>query len=152
MHGYLSHSVGPQLAERHFSYILKSNAISASYRVGPDGGSFVINSRDQNSSVLDRCVLSIGTVVPQILWNPHDAIDQRRYVQDAQLQMPIYFLHTDGRLGLTLEDSVGGRCNTLLNSQFSAPVGSYGTTHIRVSVSEHLSQHFGRFPITDDVP
>ncbi|KAN0114115.1 hypothetical protein V8E52_007091 [Russula decolorans] len=130
--GYISHSFGPPSAERHFSHILKSNAIFASYRAGPDGGSFIVNFPDQYSCVLDRRVLSVGTVVPQILWIPHTVTDRRQHVQDAQLQMPIYFQHTDGRLGLSLEAAVGGRCHTLLNSQFSAPLGSQTTTHIRV--------------------
>ena len=151
MDGYISHSFGPQSAERHFSHILKSNAISTSYRVGPDGSSFIVNLPDQYSRVIDRRVLSIGTVVPQILWVPHTATERRQHVQDAQLQMPIYFLHTDGRLGLTLEAAVGGRCHTLLDSQLSAPLGPQNTTYIRVGVSEHFPQYFRKFPITDEI-
>jgi len=150
--GYISHSFGPQSAERHFSHILKSNAISASYRFVPDGGSFVVNFPNQYPCVLDRRVLSIGTVVPQILWAPSAATDQRQHVQDAELQMPIFFLHTDGRLGLTLEAAVGGRCHTLLDSQRSPPLGGKVTTYIRIGVSELFSQCFSRFPITDEIP
>ena len=153
MDGYISHSFCPQSAERHFSHILKTNAISTSYRVGPDGGSFVVNLPNQyHSWVLDRRVLSIGTVVPQILWAPSAATDQRQHVQDAELQMPIFFLHTDGRLGLTLEAAVGGRCHTLLDSQRSPPLGGKVTTYIRIGVSELFSQCFSRFPITDEIP
>jgi hypothetical protein len=138
--GYLSHSFGSQSAERHFSHILKSKAIAALYRFGPDGGSFVVNSPNHNqySWVLDRRVLSFGTVVPQILWIPHTVTDRRQHVEGAELQMPIFFQHTDGRLGLSLEAAVGGRCHTLLNSQSSAPLGPQTTTHIRIGVSEHL--------------
>jgi len=130
--GYISHSFGPKSAEWHFSHILKGNAISASYRVGPEGGSFVVNFPNQSPRVLDRRVLSIGTVVPQVSWIPHTVTDRSQHVQDAQLQMPIFFLHTDGRLGLTLEAAVGGQCHTLLDSQRSAPLGPQNTTHIRI--------------------
>ena len=136
MDGYISHSFGPQWAERHFSNILKSKVISASYRFGPDGGSFIASSPIQYSWVLDRRVLSIGTVVPQILWIPHTVTDRRQHVQEAELQMPIFFMHMDGRLGLTLEAAVSGRCHTLLNAQCSAPLGPQTTTHIRIGVSE----------------
>jgi hypothetical protein len=134
--GYISRSFGPQLAKLHFSHILKCNATSASYRIGIDGGSFIVNSPNQSSWVLDRSVLGIGTVVPQ--WIPHPVTDRRQHVEDAELQMPIFFLHTDGRLGLTLEDAVGGRCQTLLNPQCSVLLGRQATTHIWISVSEHF--------------
>jgi len=130
--GYISRSFGPQSAERHFSNILKSNAIFASYRSEQDGGSFVVNSPNQYSWVIDRSVLGIGTVVPQILWTPHTVTDRKQHVQDAELQMPIFFMHTNGRLGLTLEAAVSGRCHTILNSQCSAPLGRQTTTHIRI--------------------
>ena len=67
---------------------------------------------------------------------PHDVIDQRRYVEGADLKMPIFFSHTDGRLGLTLEAAIGGQCDTLLNPHCSAPLGGRSTTHIRIGVSE----------------
>jgi hypothetical protein len=50
--------------------------------------------------------------------------------------MPIFFLHADGRLGLPLDAAVIGRCDTLLNAQFPAPLGSQTTTHIRIGVSD----------------
>ena len=142
MDGYISHSFGPPSAEQHFSHILKKNAISASYLpgAGTDGGSFVVNFLNQYSPVLDRCVLKgIGTVIPQVLWTPERVADHRQHVQDAELQLPIFFLHTDGSLGLSLEAAASGRCNTLLNSQHSAPVGPQSTTNIRICVSEPFS-------------
>src|SRR6266403_3891364 len=125
-------------AERLFSHILKRDPIPTSYRLERDGGSFVVTTPNQFSSVLDRRVVGTGTVVPQILWVPHTVTDRKHHVRDAELQMPIFFLHTDGRLGLTLEAAVGGRCHTLLNSQFPAPLGPQATTNIRIGVSEHF--------------
>ena len=138
MDGYISRSFGPRLAERHLCHILKSNVISASYRFETDGGSFVVNVPNQYSGVLDRSILGVGTVVPQILWIPYTVTDRRQHVEEAELQMPIFFLHTDGRLGLSLQAAVGGGCHTLLNSQFSAPLGPQSTTHIRIGVSGHF--------------
>jgi len=150
--GYISHSFGPKPAERHFSHILKSKAISASYHFGPDGGSFVVVFPNQYSWVLDRGVMGIGTVIPQNLWVPNTVTDRRQHVEEAGLQMPIFFLHTDGRLGLTLEAAVGGRCNTLLNFQSSAPLGPQTTTHIRIGVSEPILSALVDLLITDEIP
>jgi hypothetical protein len=139
-HYRLHSSFGPKSAERHFSHIPKSNAISTSYRFGTDGGSFIVDFPNQYSWVVGRGVLGIGSVVPQTM--PHTVVDRRQHVQDAALQMPLFFLHTDGRLGLTLEAAVGGRCHTLLNSQFPAPLDPKTTTHIRIGVSGHFSVLF----------
>jgi hypothetical protein len=135
--GYISRSFGPQLAERHFCHILKSKSVPASFRLGPDRSSFIVDFPNQ-SCLLDRGDLGMGTVIPQNLWIPTTVTDRRQHVQDAELQMPIFFLHTDGKLGLTLEAAVSGRCHTLLNSQCSAPLGPRATTHIRIGVSEHF--------------
>jgi hypothetical protein len=81
--------------------------------------------------------MDTGTVIPQILWIPHTVTDRKQHVQDAELQKPIFFYHTDGRLGLTLEAASSGRCNTLMNSQCYAPLGPQTTTQIRIGVSEH---------------
>ena len=50
--------------------------------------------------------------------------------------MPIFFLNMDGRLGLPLDAAVIGRCDTLLNGQFPAPLGPQVTTYIRIGVSD----------------
>ncbi|KAF8502126.1 hypothetical protein F5888DRAFT_1669394, partial [Russula emetica] len=105
---------------------------TASYLPGTEGGSFITTSvskyirvRFPNpyTWVLDRRVVGHGTVVPQSLWIPFTLTDRRRPVQDAELNMPIFFLHVDGRLGLPLDAAVIGRCDTLLNAQFPAPLG-----------------------------
>ena len=142
MDGYISHSFGPGSAARHF---FKINAIFTSYISETDDGSYIIESPNQDTSVLDRRVLSIGTVIPQFLWSPPPIADRKRHVQDADLQMPIFFMHTDGRLGVTLEAAAGGRCDTLLDSQRSAPLGRMSTTYIRIGVSDRFSQFFNRF-------
>ena len=76
-----------------------------------------------------------GTVVPQSMWIPSSVTDRVHHIQDAQLHMPIFFLNTNGRLGLPLDAAVTGRCDTLLNGQFPTPLGPQVTTHIRIGVS-----------------
>jgi hypothetical protein len=77
-------------------------------------------------------VMDAGTVVRQTLWTPHTVTDRRQHVEDAPLQMPIFFQHTDGRLGLPLDVAISGRCHSLLNAQYFAPLGPQTTTYIRI--------------------
>ena len=58
-----------------------------------------------------------------------------RHVECAELQMPIFFLHLNGRLGLPLDAAVVGRCDTLLNARLPARLGPQTTTQIRIGVS-----------------
>jgi hypothetical protein len=52
-----------------------------------------------------------GTVVPRNFWgNTASDTESENVVQD--LQMPIFFQHTDGRLGLSLEAALAG-CHSL---------------------------------------
>ncbi len=94
--------------------------------------------------------MRVGTVVPQTLWIPHSVTDREHYVQNAELQMPIFFLHADWRLGLPLEAAIAGRCHTLLSAQYSAPLGPQTTTHIRIGVSYIFSAAVD-FSFTDSV-
>ena len=142
--GYISVCFGSQNAERYFACLLKNNPIPASRHSGRAGDPFLIayvpqHIRDQypnqNAWVLDRMVVRTGTVVPQTLWIPHTVTDRRNHVEEAPLQMPIFFQHMDGRLGLPLDVAISGRCNSLLNAQLFAPLGPQTTTYIRILVS-----------------
>ncbi|KAI0256033.1 hypothetical protein BJV78DRAFT_1118101, partial [Lactifluus subvellereus] len=73
-----------------------------------------------------------GTVVPQTLWLPHSVTDRRQHVLEAELQMPIFFEGSNGRLGLPLDDALVGRFHNLLRAQQFAPLGNKTTTHIRI--------------------
>jgi hypothetical protein len=146
--GYVSGCHGPPQAERYFKCLLKSDTVSASHHSGRDGDSFVVTSvppyirsqlPNQYAWVLDRRVMDAGSVVPQTLWTPHTITDRRHHVEEAELQMPIFFLHTDGRLGLPLEAAVAGHCHSLVNAQIPAPLGPQATTHIRIGVSDTFS-------------
>jgi hypothetical protein len=73
--------------------------------------------------------------VPQTLWTPHNKNDLKQHVEEADLQLPIFFIHENGDLGLSLEDAVNGRCHSALrDARTHAQLGGKTTTHIRISV------------------
>ena len=89
------------------------------------------------NGVLDRSLVSMGTAVPQTMWTPSSAEDKTQPIGEEGLQMPIFFEHTDGRLGLTLELAAAGQCHGLINTQRFAPLGpnQKAVTDIRIMVS-----------------
>ncbi|KAF8263647.1 hypothetical protein EI94DRAFT_1596241 [Lactarius quietus] len=66
------------------------------------------------------------------MWSPHTVIDRRQHVEEAILQMPIFFEGIDGRLGLSLEATAAGRCHGLRNARQFALLGPKSTAHIRI--------------------
>ncbi|KAH9055024.1 hypothetical protein EDB87DRAFT_1795435 [Lactarius vividus] len=67
------------------------------------------------------------------MWSPCSALDRRRHVERAQLQMPIFFEGEDQRLGISLTVSTGGRCHSLRNANHPAPLGQKSSTYIRIA-------------------
>jgi hypothetical protein len=95
--------------------------------------------QDPNASghpprLLDYSTVRTGTVIPQARWSPKNVNDHRQHVAEATLQMPIYFLQQNGVLGLSLDDAINGRCQTLRDSRAQAQLGGRTTTHIRIGV------------------
>jgi len=82
--------------------------------------------------VLDRSLVAMGTVVPQNMWSPLSE-DRRQLVGETELQMPVFFENVDGKLGLSLQGPVAGRCDGLINAQRSAPLGQRSVTNIRIT-------------------
>jgi len=139
--GYISQCFGPQHAEAFFLFLLKNNSFYGAYYSGREGGYFIVTSvprhiqvqfPDPRTWIIDRGLMSYGTMVPQGFWVPHTNTDRRQHVAEAELQMPIFFEDTNGRLGITLEAAASGRCHGLLNAQCFAPLGNKSTTHIRI--------------------
>lgn len=95
------------------------------------------------NGVLDRSLIAMGTAVPQTMWTPSSAEDRTQPIEEAGLQMPIFFEGMDGQLGLPLELAAAGRCHGLINSQRFAPLGQSQkpVTDIRIMVSA-ISCHF----------
>jgi len=98
--------------------------------------------RDHNHGhllwLLDYSIVRTGTVIPQTRWTPENVNDHRQYVAEAVLQMPIFFLQQDGGLGLSLDDAINGRCQTLRDARELAQLGGRTTTHIRIGVCSHM--------------
>lgn len=71
--------------------------------------------------------------MPQRFWSSYSVID----FQTAKLQLPVFFCHHDGSLGLTVEAAMRGQSHTLINANYFAPLGidSQKTTQIRIGVS-----------------
>jgi hypothetical protein len=74
-----------------------------------------------------------GTVVPQRRWTPPDEVDFRRHVKSAALQLPIFFVNSNGGLGFRLPDILRGSGYDLRNANDFAPLGGKTTTHIRIN-------------------
>ena len=69
------------------------------------------------------------------MWSPHNAFARWESVENAELQMPIFFEGQDGRLGISLEATIDGRCHDLRDAEQFAPLGNRPTTYIRILVS-----------------
>jgi hypothetical protein len=93
----------------------------------------LVHNPGQRFWVLDRSIVPRGTVVPQTL--PQTVA---RYLEQAELQMPIFFESSTGTLGLSLDDASNNRCHTLLNALKLAPLGGKWTSVIRIAVSDIL--------------
>jgi hypothetical protein len=152
--GYVSQTFQPRRTEQYFLDLLKSKFIPPAetlsypnregqfFFVGPISRHTLDQPFDTSPRLLDRAVVTRGTVVPQTMWSPNTVTDKRQHVEEAVLQMPIFFEGIDGRLGLPLEDSAAGRCHGLRNAQQFAPLGQKSTTHIRIGWPGY--KHFKR--------
>ncbi|KAH9042221.1 hypothetical protein EDB85DRAFT_1240739 [Lactarius pseudohatsudake] len=141
--GYLSQTFQSRAAEQYFLNLLKRTSIPShatlSYTME---GYFCVHSvpphiptrfpSPPDRWLLDRGIVNRGTVVPQTMWSPRTATDKRQYVEEAELQIPIFFEAKDGRLGLSLGASIGGKCHVLRDADVPAPLGQKTTTHIRI--------------------
>ncbi len=98
----------------------------------------------QTTPLLDRSISAThGTIVPQRRWTPTDEVDVRRHVEDAVLQLPIFFVNRNGSIGFWLPDILQGRDHDLHNADSFAPLGGRATTHVRINVSLSLG-HYSR--------
>jgi hypothetical protein len=99
---------------------------------GSDTGRVIEEISNNPLWLLDRAFVNRGTLVPQTM--PHTVTDERQHVEEAVLQLPIFFEGTDGRLGLSLEAAAASRCHDLRDAQQFAPLGQTSITHIRIHV------------------
>ncbi|KAH8982557.1 hypothetical protein EDB86DRAFT_272551 [Lactarius hatsudake] len=74
-----------------------------------------------------------GTVVPQQRWIPGDAGGSLRRVERADLQLPIYFVNSNGSIGFPLLDILRGCDGNLHNANGFASLGGRTTTRIGIN-------------------
>jgi hypothetical protein len=91
--------------------------------------------------LLDFIPLPMHHVVPQKIWTPPNQSDWRRYVEQANLRMPVFFVQNNGIIGLPLPRATVGDTASLRNSDGPAPLGGGHSTQIRIAVSSS-------FPLT----
>jgi hypothetical protein len=85
--------------------------------------------------LLDFIPLPIYHVVPQKIWTPPNQSDWRRYVEQANLRMPVFFVQNDGAIGLQLPRAAVGDTASLRGADNAAPLGGGHSTQIRIAVS-----------------
>ena len=159
--GYISYTFTPQMAEFFLVQLLFKVGNSASIETIRDpngsGAYFVFNHPSHYSPppltingrgawVLDYAVRSGGSVVPQELWFPQGPGDRRRYVDQAQFRMPVFFIGRDGSLGVPVINAAAGQIE-LRDVVLPPPLLDKTTAKIRIAVRA-LFFFFFRFPIT----
>ncbi len=146
--GFLAHTFSPQDAYDFFVILLRTPHFMQEYRVSyahAQGLWYIVHSvpspslgaPSQNVSLpLDFSIkITQGTVVPQRRWTPADEVDIRRHVEEARLQLPIFFVNRNGGVGFLLSDILQGRDHDLHNRDSQASFGGRSTIHIRINVS-----------------
>jgi len=96
-----------------------------------------LNFNGHRAWLLDYSIRPGGTVVPQQLWFPQGQGDWRRYVEQAPLQMPLFFMQEDGTLGVPIANAAAGQM-FLRGARHPAPFGEKTTTKIRIGVCTRL--------------
>jgi hypothetical protein len=146
--GYISYTFTPQMAEFFLVHLLFKVGNSASIDATSDphgsGAYFVFNPPSHFSPppltingrgawVLDYDVRFGGSVVPQELWVPHGQGDRRRYVDQARFRMPVFFVGSDGSLGVPVLNAAAGHIQ-LRDAHLPPPLQDKTTTKIRIAV------------------
>jgi hypothetical protein len=85
--------------------------------------------------LLDFIPMPMFHVVPQQIWAPPNQSDWRRYVEQASLRMPVFFIQNNGAIGLPLAQALNGDRALLRGAGTPAPLGGGHSTQIRIAVS-----------------
>ena len=113
------------------------------------------NNNQQPLWLVDIVPPPMYQVVPQKIWTPPNQSDWRRYVEQASLRMPVFFIQNDGAIGLPLTRALAGDRALLRCADMPAPLGGGHSTQIRIAVSTSLSpslHHPSTSPPTFSIP
>ncbi|KAI0037472.1 hypothetical protein FA95DRAFT_1568144 [Auriscalpium vulgare] len=120
--GYLAHKFRPPGVERYLARHLKIPIHTLILQCNVDGWPHAVfiahpsRAAQSYTMLLDYAAGGVpGTVVPQRLWAGSDC--------DGVLQMPIFFLHEDGSLGVPLKTACGGNLNRVCGINDEASLG-----------------------------
>jgi hypothetical protein len=143
--GYIPQMFDPRVAEAYHVSLLRREPGQIQLQTDVAGtGAFLATpppstTSGQHGWVVDYAVKNTGPVIQQIIWAPKKSSDRLRWVDQEQLQPPIFFIHKNGRdLGLPLKEAAGGNCMRLRGALEAAPVGSRAHVQIRINVSSIL--------------
>ena len=149
--GYISQMFGSEGAATYFARLLQVN--TATLRplliTSPEWPSmfFICNPlmplacpfatiNGQPAWLLDFTIKSIGTVVQQRIWAPHNEV--QRHIH-GPLNMPIFFVLKDSvTVGLPILTAAARDIMTLRGAGTPAPVGEGSSTLIRINVSANF--------------
>ncbi|KAF8479740.1 hypothetical protein DFH94DRAFT_745551 [Russula ochroleuca] len=98
-----------------------------------DGRYVAIAPNNQPLWLLDITPGPLYRVVPQKIWTPPNQSDWRRYVEQANLRMPIFFIQNDGATGLPLARGLSGQRALLRGGDKPAHLGGGHSTQIRIA-------------------
>ena len=117
--GYISYTFTSRDAEFYVVHLFKRDAASVqairdrngaySVFIPPSHFSPPVRTQYGDTWVLDHAVRTGGSVVPQQLWAPQGQGDRRRYVDQAQFCMPIFFVNRFGGLGVPVMNAAAGQ-------------------------------------------
>jgi hypothetical protein len=155
--GSISYTFGPKATESYFGHLLKGNIRRSQLRWDVPtwpGACFTTRSQGSLNAIAETssspchkrvgpkaCLLDYdvrnleGSVVPQVLWSPQSQGAMNKYVLDAPLQFPIFFVRQDRAVGLALHEAVEGP-RDVLGAQTYAPLGGQSTLHVRIQVRD----------------
>jgi hypothetical protein len=143
--GYISYTFTSRNAEFYVVHLFRRDAASVgairdkngAYSVFIPPSHFSPPIRTQygrDTWVLDHAVRTGGSVVPQQLWAPQGQGDRRRYVDQAQFRMPIFFVNANGGLGVPVMNAAAGHMQ-LRDVYLPPSLMDKTTTKIRIGVS-----------------
>ncbi|KAF8468113.1 hypothetical protein DFH94DRAFT_697837 [Russula ochroleuca] len=153
--GLISYMFGPWVAEVYFAYIFKGSirqsllcwdvpnwpgaCFTSQGVLDAVAETSTCHVWEPKARLLDYDARNLeGTVVPQALWSPQSQGAVNKYVLDATLQFPIFFVRQNRTVGLPLHEAVEGPHGTLLGAQTYAPLGGQSTLHVRIQVRDLL--------------
>jgi hypothetical protein len=140
---YIAYTFAPQGANIYLANLFKIDPQTVQIFLH-QGGFFVwnqpllpnltpLNFNGHRAWLLDYHIQPGGTVVPQQLWFPQGQGDWRSHIEQAPLQMPLFFIQENGTLGVLIANAVEGQM-FLRGARDPAPFGLKATTKIRIGV------------------